>query len=489
MICVTIVQESRRLALADMLNAAALGADLVEVRLDRFEHDANLTELVAARRTPVLFSCKRPADGGEWRGTEGERLTLLRSAVVAGAEYVEVEVDAADQVRPLPGCKRVVSYTSLTETPADIDAVYDRVRSTQPDVIKIVCPTRTPEEAWPLLRLLNKPPVPTIVEARGPAGLLLALVGRKIGAPWTSAALERGREAYPGQATVQDLTDVYRYPDVGKKTRFVGVTGDGDRPRLAAGLLNAAFGRAGLPHRSLPVPMGDRRLFRKIADAVRLQSVFLDEPNYDGAHEVARLDESARAPVAAADGLVPEDGAWAGFNALGPAAVAAVEAAMRERESGTTLKGRVVALAGCGPLTRMVAPAFKAAGAALMWAGRDRSAVQAASQAFGGRQLLWEGLYATSHDILVLGPDNTKPGELPDRPLHAGYLKPGMTVVDLTAGIGPTELLREARARGCAIVTPARLLIEQVRQHARRLGADVPAAMLVGTLTAWLPEE
>src|SRR5689334_56596 len=103
MICVTIVQESRRLALADMLNAAALGADLVEVRLDRFEHDANLTELVAARRTPVLFSCKRPADGGEWRGTEGERLTLLRSAVVAGAEYVEVEVDAADQVRPLPG--------------------------------------------------------------------------------------------------------------------------------------------------------------------------------------------------------------------------------------------------------------------------------------------------------------------------------------------------------------------------------------------------
>ena len=85
MICVTIVQESRRLALADMLNAAALGADLVEVRLDKFEKDANLTEIVAARRKPILFSCRRPKDGGTWAGAEDERLTLLRSAVVARA--------------------------------------------------------------------------------------------------------------------------------------------------------------------------------------------------------------------------------------------------------------------------------------------------------------------------------------------------------------------------------------------------------------------
>src|SRR5262249_41580128 len=149
MICVTIVQESRRLALADMLNAATLGADLIEVRLDKFEHDANLTELVAARRKPVLFSCRRPRDGGEWAGTEDERLTLLRSAVIAKADYVEVELDVADQVRPFPGCKRVVSYTNLSETPQDIDTVYEWLQSKHPDVIKITCPARTPEEAWP----------------------------------------------------------------------------------------------------------------------------------------------------------------------------------------------------------------------------------------------------------------------------------------------------------------------------------------------------
>jgi 3-dehydroquinate dehydratase/shikimate dehydrogenase len=489
MICVTIVQESRRLALADMLNAATLGADLIEVRLDKFEHDANLTELVAARRKPVLFSCRRPRDGGEWAGTEDERLTLLRSAVVAKADYVEVELDVADQVRPYAGCQRVVSYTNLSETPRDIDTVYEWLQSKQPDVIKITCPARAPEEAWPLLHLLNKPPVPTVVEARGPAGLMLALVGRKVGAPWTSAALERGREAYPGQPTVQDLTDVYRHADVGKKTRFVGVTGNGERSRLAAGLLNAAFAHAGLPHQALPVPIGNRRLFRKIADAVRLQSVLLDESDYEGAHEIGRLDESARAPVAAADGLAPTENEWMGFNALGPATVAAVEAAIRERDPDASVRGRVVALAGCGPLTRMTAQPFKVAGASLMWASHDRSAVQSASQAFGGRQVLWEAIYVTSHDVLVLGRDGQPADDAPTQPLHPGYLKAGMTVVDLTAGIRPSPFLRDAQIRGCAVVSPDRLLIEQVRDHTRRLGAVVPASALAEKLAAWCPEE
>src|SRR5262245_31898392 len=187
MICVSIVQESRRLALADMLNAAMLGADLIEVRLDKFEKDANLTELVAARRKPILFSCRRRQDGGEWAGADDERLTLLRAGVVAKADYVEIELDEADQVRPFPGCQRVVSYTNLTETPRDIDAIYEQLQTKKPDVIKATCKADTPEEAWPLIQLLNKPPVPTVVVGIGPAGPMLALIGRKIGAPWVTA--------------------------------------------------------------------------------------------------------------------------------------------------------------------------------------------------------------------------------------------------------------------------------------------------------------
>jgi 3-dehydroquinate dehydratase / shikimate dehydrogenase len=490
MICVSIVQESRRLALADMLNAAMLGADLVEVRLDKFEKDANLGEIVSAKRKPLMFSCRRPQDGGEWAGTEDERLILLRSAVMAKADYVEVELDAADQIRSYPGCKRVVSYTNLQQTPSDIDAIYSQLQTKKPDVIKLTCSTRSPEEAWPLIQLMNKPPVPTVVVGHGASGTMLALLGTKIGAPWISAALEKGMEAYAGQPTVSDLEEIYRYRDIGKKTRFVGVTGDGEQARVAAGLLNAGFAKCNLPHRVLPVHMSNRKMFRKIADAVRLQEVFLDEADFEGLHEMAVLDETAHTPVLAADGLVPVESGWSAFNSLGAATIASIEATLLERGSEGTLKGRTVLLAGCGALTRMLAIPFKSRGASLIWASRNREAVKTASQTFGGRQLLWEAIYNTSHDVLVIGRDGSKASDADDEelPLHPGYLKASMVVADLTAGVQPSKFLREAAVRGCAVVSPGRVLIERVREHVRKVGGEVPVPLLEEKLAVWVSE-
>src|SRR5687768_9731095 len=99
MICVTITQESRRLALADMLNAAMMGADLLEVRLDAFDNDPDPKELLAARRKPVIFSCRRTEDGGDWKSDEAARLLLLKTAIISQPDYCELEIDVADQVR------------------------------------------------------------------------------------------------------------------------------------------------------------------------------------------------------------------------------------------------------------------------------------------------------------------------------------------------------------------------------------------------------
>src|SRR5262249_10557108 len=99
MICISIAQESRRLALADMLNASRQ-CDLLEVRLDRFDKAPDIAELLAAKPRPVIMSCRRPCDGGHWEGSEDERLALLRQCIISKADYVEIELDVADQVRP-----------------------------------------------------------------------------------------------------------------------------------------------------------------------------------------------------------------------------------------------------------------------------------------------------------------------------------------------------------------------------------------------------
>src|SRR5262249_2089837 len=155
---------------------------------------------------------------------------------------------------------------------------------------------------------------------------------------------------------------------------------------------------------------------------------------YEGLHEIARLDDTARAPVLAADAMMPSDGEWVASNALGPAAAAAVEGTLRDRDpTDCSLEGRVVLLAGCGPLTRMAAIPFKTRGASLIWASKSKDAAQSTAHALGGRQVLWDGMYGVSHDVLVVGRDGPTEGTI-----HPGYLKPNMAVVDLTAGVRPT---------------------------------------------------
>lgn len=488
MICITVSQESRRMALVDMLNAAMLGADLIEVRLDRFEKDANLAELMTAKKKPILFACKRPEDGGEWQGTEDERAMLLRAAVMAKADYIDIELDAADSIRPFPTYKRVISYTNLAGTPRDLADIYAAMQTKKPDVIKLTCKADTPEEAWPLVQILNKPPVPTVVVGLGSSGPMLALLGRKIGAPWATAALEKGMESHPGQTTVRDFDEIYRYRDIGKATRFVGVTGDGERPRLLAGLLNSAFAALESPLRVLPLQVGNWKLFRKIIDAVRLQAVLLDDAATDGLAEIAAFDDTAKHPVLVADSLFPVDGGWRGSNLLGQTVVNALSARMVDRDYPDGLKGRSVMLAGVGPLTKMMVPALKAAGAAVMWASKNKEAVAGAAATFGGRQLMWEAVYNTSHEAVIVGPDSVPDGH--DASLHPGYLKPSMCVADLTSGFTPSKFLEEAKIRKCGIVTPRQLLIEQARETVRQLtGETIDVAPLEAALNGWIGDE
>ncbi|MCE9530794.1 MAG: type I 3-dehydroquinate dehydratase [Planctomycetes bacterium] len=494
MICITIAQESRHLLLADMLNAAAMGADLLEVRLDCLEKAPNFGDMLKAKRLPLLFSCRRQQDGGNWQGTEDERLMLLRQAIMSKADYVEIEHDIADKIRPFPGCKRVISYTNTDKMPSAIADIYEDMLAMQPDVIKLTVRARTPEEAWPLVQILGRPKAPTVVTGLGRRGVMLAILGKKIGAPWTCAALERGMEAFPGQPTIRDLLDVYHYREIGKSTRLVGVTGIGEREFFTTGLMNAAFAHLQLPHRVLPLQVGNLKMFRKVIDIVKLQGVTMEESFYTHVHETATLDESARAPVRAADLMRPgDDGTWIGSNTLGSWAIHVLESTLRLRDpdKDPPLNGRVAMLAGVGPMAAMLAHGLKERGAALIFASKDRAEAGRLAQAFGGRQVAWEGIYTTIHDVLIISRDPTTSDEetMESVPIHPGYLRPTMTVLDLSLLPRYTPFLLEAKQRGCSIVSPKSLLIEQARHHVKLMtDQDVDPEILREKLTTWLDE-
>jgi 3-dehydroquinate dehydratase/shikimate dehydrogenase len=468
-ICISINQESRRLALVDMHNAAPQ-CDLLEIRLDRFGMAPDLSQLIAARPKPVIMSCRRLADGGNWDGSEDERLAILRQAIVSKADYVEIELDAADQIRRFPPSQRVISYTIKPEdTPEDIAERYEEAQTKTPDVIKLTTLAKTPEEAWPVVQILGKPRVPTVVVGLGKPGVMLTVLARKIGAPWTYAALEKGMEAYPGQPTVAELRQVYHYGAIGPATRLIGVTGFGEREYCTVAVLNAALAHLNLPARCLPLGVGTVRLFRKIAGAVKLAAVVVDREHQEAVVEMAAQLHVSAAQAKAADVVLHKEDGWHGYHTQAPVALAALLAALKAKSGlDEPLRNRPVAIAGLAGSARALAVELLRRGAGVILASHERKAAQQLAHEVGGRQIQFDGLYSTLHDVLIVCDDEQTEGRTG---IHPGYLKDGMTVMDLTAGLRPTPLVREARRRGCAVIEPRNLFLEQV---------DVLVKMLTG---------
>ena len=84
----------------------------------------------------------------------------------------------------------------------------------------------------------------------------------------------------------------------------------------------------------------------------------------------------------------------------------------------------------------------------------------------------------TPHDVLVRC-DRTE--------VDTDSLRPGMTVLDLTALPRPSALLADAGQRGCHVVSPRQVLVELVARQVRAIaGQDVARAPLLEALRALL---
>jgi 3-dehydroquinate dehydratase / shikimate dehydrogenase len=477
MICISINSESRRFALADMVNAKHFG-DVLEIRLDRFGKSPDIGELLSAKPKPVIMTCRRADDGGFWEGAEDERLAILRQCIISKADYVEIELDIADDIRPFPPSKRVIAYTNLRETPSDILDIYEDMKTKRADVLKLVTLARTPEEAWPLVQILAKSIVPTVVVGLGKPGIMLAILSRKLGAPWVYAALERGMEAYPGQPTVSDLGAIYRIQEIKKSTRLIGVTGFGDRELITTAVLNAAFAHVEMPFRCLPMGVGNMKIFRKIMESAKLAGAVIDE-----AHQASILDiqpelHGVAKETQAADVVIFKNDAWHGVHMACNAWMNALKNLLQKRYPGDNpLKDRFVMVVGLNAAARVIAKEVLRQGGNAILASHDKKAGLALAHALGCRAIAFDALYATMHDVLVVCDDVQD--EKTSKGIHAGYLKPGMFVMDLTAGARMTPILRGGAERGCEVVEPLELLLDLLELQVKTLtGQQVPREVL-----------
>ncbi|MEZ6066613.1 MAG: type I 3-dehydroquinate dehydratase [Planctomycetaceae bacterium] len=479
MICITVTPTSRTLAKVDLLNAARQG-DIIELCLDHLSKEPDIPDLLSAVSKPVIISCRRPQDGGQWKGTEDQRLLLLRQAIVAGPAYVELDLDIAPRIPRFGSVQRVICFTRMDRPEHDIDAIFDEAATHHADVVKFTWPTPTLDAAWPLLAAVSqKRRLPIVGMGLGRPELTFSLLGRKFGSPWIYAALEQGMQTHPGQATVFELDEVYHWREIDKKTSFVAIAGFGESQTALTRVFNAAFSQLGMGVRCLPIQPGEIKSLKKMLEALKIKAVLvkggLGRDVLPLADQVDEHDKEA----GCLDLLLRKDSGWKGYNTQWRAGLKALEAAVADGSGAARpLERYNVLVLGNGGVARSMAYAIgQRKGLVSVCGPNDAEARETASQ-IGCRFVAMQNLYDTLTDIIVIADPQLVAGQ------KQGCINPSLfrgkeIVLDISDPPSESTLAVEARERGAKVIPPQRIFEEQVRAQFKALtGSELPEEAL-----------
>jgi len=226
MICVGIARGRHRHVIAEHKFLAENGIRLVELRLDFIQGNVQVKRLLRDRPCPVIATCRRAVDGGHWAGSEEARQLVLRTAIVEGVEYVDLEDDIAGQIRRYGQTKRIVSHHDFERTPGDLGGLQRRLADLDADIVKIATMSNHPSDNLRMLEMVREATVPTIGICMGDIGMPTRVLTGRCGAPFTYATFNEDRLLAPGQVGWRKMRDMFRYDAVGPGTRIFGVVAD-----------------------------------------------------------------------------------------------------------------------------------------------------------------------------------------------------------------------------------------------------------------------
>ncbi len=443
-LCVSLTEPDTT-AMLEAMRELPPEVGLVELRLDAME-SCRLEELVAGRGRPVIVTNRPQREGGRCRAPEAERLGLLRRAAELGAEYVDIELDAASHLGDLPaGTQRIISYHNFDETPGDLEAVLRRIRAAGADVAKLAAMARDMGDVAPVLELLcrHAAEAPLIALSMGEAGIPTRVLAGKFGAFLTYASRAAGREAAPGQVPVDEMLSMYRLPQLGKDTAVYGVAANPVGHSMSPAVHNAAFAALGLDAVYLPFLVTDPAAFLGDFEPLGLRGLSVTIPHKEAMLALMdEVDETARR-VGALNTVHIRDGRRYGCNTDVRAAVDAIRDAAA-RAGIRPLAGRRVLIVGAGGGARAIACGLRREGADLVIANRTVSRGQALAREVGADACGLEEMTRLRPEIIV---NATSVGMWPRTertPVPAEMLRGGMVVFDAVYNPPRTRLLREA---------------------------------------------
>jgi len=463
MIVVSIARGRHKHLIAEHKHLVEHGVPLVELRLDYINGQINLKRVLPDRPGPVIVTIRREREGGRYKESEESRLMLLRSAIVAGVDYIDLEEDAAAEIPRYGDTKRIISLHDFHKTPDDLEAVHARLAKLDPDVVKIATQANHPHDNLRMLKLVKNAKVPTVGICMGEMGIPTRLLAGRYGAPFSYATFHHERALGPGQLSYQQMTELYDYDHIDNETEVFGVVADPVGHSLSPLVHNTAFrhlkeNKVYLPFR---VPREDLGSFFDDAKAFGIRGLSITIPHKEAVLRYLTTTKRAVAEIGAANTLLFDGSQVAGHNTDYRAAMDSLAAAMGEPDYPDLFAGKEALVLGAGGAAKAIVYGMKRRGAQVTIASRTHERAKKLAEHFRCRAVEWNDRNYGNVDVLVNCTPLGMHPNVNESPCDKRLLRSGMLVFDTVYNPERTLLIKEAREAGCNVATGVEMFVRQ----------------------------
>lgn len=500
-LAIPISAEDLDRATRQVREAIAAGAQMLELRTDYL--NPLVPQSVAALirevrdagqgRTPAVVTCRDPREGGAGAHPEELRMQILRAAVEAGADFVDVEYanfirpEVGNSIRTVlaahPRTRLILSTHDFSGRFPDIKGLYRQIAHAHPDAIpKLVYTAGHINDCFEAFDLLHETQGERIVLCMGEAGLISRVLAGKLGSFVTFASLDKQAATAPGQLTAGAFKGLYRYDAIDAGTELFGVIADPVGHSKSPAIHNACFADKGMNRLYLPLLVqGGQAEFDAFLDNV-LARPWLDFrgfsvtiPHKHSALEYVRRQGGFIEPLAekidATNTLLIEPRVTShgprlsAYNTDYAGALEAITQGMGiERRD---LRGVPVAVVGAGGVSRAIVAGLTDAGAKVSIFNRTVERAQELAADFGCEAAGLDALPKLDAKLIVNCTSIGMHPKVDATPVPAECIKPDMAVFDTVYNPAETLLLKQAKTNGAKTIDGVAMFVNQAAAQFR----------------------
>lgn len=482
MICVSLGRARHQKMIAEHQFLVEQGAELVELRLDFITRAVNLKRLVQDRPGPVVLSVRRKEDGGRWEGTEQERLVLLRSAIAAGVEYVDIEADVASQIPRYGATKRIISYHDFSGTPDELEELHAAMAAEDADIVKIATMANTFSDNVRMIQLVQKATVPTIGICMGELGMLTRILANRVGSPFTYATFSTDKKLAPGQLNWKEMNSIYHYETINKDTALFGVIADPVAHSHSPLIHNAAFVDAGLNARYLPfrLPKDDLQTFMNTCHSIGVEGISVTIPHKEASVAYCTQAEASATGIGAINTMIFNGEDRIGYNTDYRAAMDCIEETFGlKRGQENSMQGKVAMILGAGGVSRALAWGLRQRKCDVYIASRTMERTQMLAGELGCHAVEWDLRHEMKAHLLINGTPVGMHPNVDSSPYSMTALNEYMVVFDTVYNPENTLLIKQAKRKGARVITGVDMFVRQAAYQYRLFtGQDAPTDLM-----------